>query len=95
MKRENCEKKKNKILEEAKKETGNNFRSSIELSKNEIQTTINRKTDITRFTYNDYDMSDPESVVGNEEQKMNNPLASKELRVRRMTEYYSKKNANT
>jgi hypothetical protein len=40
-------------------------------------------------------MSDPESVVGNEEQKMNNPLASKELRVRRMTEYYSKKNANT
>ena len=39
-------------------------------------------------------MSDPESVVGNEEQKMSKPLQSKELRMRRMTEYYSKKNAN-
>jgi hypothetical protein len=38
-------------------------------------------------------MSDPESVVGNEEQKMAQPIQSRELRSRRLTEFYSKKNA--
>ena len=38
-------------------------------------------------------MSDTESVVGNEESKMSQPLQSRELRARRLTEFYSRKNA--
>jgi len=86
-------------MEEYNRASGELSHSDSVLIENTYRDTIkedrkrpSQKIPKIKFTFNDYDMSDPESVVGNEEQKMAQPFQSRELRSRRLTEFYSKNN---